>query len=120
MKTLTLKRTDSGFGGIVVDGKEYHTLENTELQIPAGVYQSNWEPSPRLNRETYRLVAVPGRSGILIHPANFAEELLGCIALGWQRGELDGKPALLHSRAATTEFEDQMGRDSFMLAIEDA
>jgi len=30
----------------------------------------------------YRLVDVPDRDGILIHPANTSDELRGCIALG--------------------------------------
>lgn len=50
--------------------------------IPPGRYLLAWEPSPRLKRNTLRLVDVPGRSGILIHPANKVTELAGCIAIG--------------------------------------
>lgn len=113
MRELFLHRDSGGFGYILVDGTVYHTLENQAAQIPAGTYQVNWEPSPRFGRETYRLVSVPGRSGILIHPANFQHELDGCIALGKARAGL----AIVQSRTAVEEFEKQLGRDSFNLVI---
>lgn len=43
------------------------------------------------------------RYAILIHPANWAIELAGCIALGKTTGTLDGKPAVLNSRQALEE-----------------
>lgn len=52
------------------------------LAIDPGRYKLILAESPRLKRITPRLVDVPGREGILIHPANFAEELDGCIAPG--------------------------------------
>lgn len=105
------------FGFLHVAGIVFHTLENYDRQISPGMYQVNWEPSPRLGRETFRLVHVPNRSGILIHPANLPEELEGCIALGLSRGELHGQPAILSSREAVKRFEDMLNRDSFMLSI---
>jgi hypothetical protein len=50
--------------------------------IPPGKYRLGWVKSPRLGRYTLRVHGVPGRSGILIHPANRPEELKGCIAVG--------------------------------------
>lgn len=50
--------------------------------IPPGRYQLIVNESPRLKRLTPRLLNVPGRDGILIHAANRAEELDGCIAPG--------------------------------------
>lgn len=113
MRELILHRDGGGFGYLLVDDVLYHTLENQALEIPLGTYQVNWEPSPRLGRETYRLVSVPGRSGILIHPANFQHELEGCIALGKARAGL----ALAQSREAVQQFEDQLGRESFRLVV---
>lgn len=52
------------------------------LAIPPGRYEIIISESPRLKRLTPRLLNVPGREGILIHPANKAEELDGCIAPG--------------------------------------
>lgn len=54
--------------------------------IPPGTYTLAWEMSPRLKRFTLRLKGVPGRWGILIHPANEVKELKGCIALGMRYG----------------------------------
>lgn len=136
MKKLTLQRTESGdegtFGFMSVNGLNYQTLELPDRDnqpgiscIPAGEYQCNWEPSPRLGRHTYRLVGVPGRSGVLFHPANFAGditkgykcELNGCIALGLAQGFLSGQRALLQSRDAIRQFEEQLGGESFVLTI---
>lgn len=58
--------------------------------IPPGVYFCSWTYSPHFGRNLYLVADVPGRSGIRIHPANFAGsvadgykcDLLGCIALG--------------------------------------
>lgn len=50
--------------------------------IPPGRYRIIINESPRLKRLTPRLIDVPGREGILIHSANRAEELDGCIAPG--------------------------------------
>lgn len=69
--------------------------------IPAGSYRLAWEGSPRLQRHTLRLKAVPGRWGILIHPANHVSELRGCIALG-KRLAAD---SLMESRKAVEAVE---------------
>jgi hypothetical protein len=133
---VELRRIESGdcgtFGVLDVDGKAYYTLELPDRDnrpgascIPPGEYQATWSPSPRLGRDTYRLVNVPGRSGILIHPANFAGdralglrcEIDGCIALGFDRGELHGQAALLRSRDAVADFEQRMGCEDFVLRI---
>lgn len=51
--------------------------------IPEGEYVSTWEAHPQWKEcQVARLAKVPGRSGILIHPANYVSELRGCIALG--------------------------------------
>lgn len=50
--------------------------------IPYGVYAIEKYMSPRLKKEVYHLLNVPGFDGILIHSANMASELLGCLAPG--------------------------------------
>lgn len=52
------------------------------LAIPAGRYKVKLLHSPKFKRIMPRLIDVSGREGILIHPANRAEELDGCIAPG--------------------------------------
>jgi hypothetical protein len=46
-----------------------------------------------------------GRSAVLIHPANFAHELLGCIAPGLGRGHSDGINMVTQSRAAFAQLQ---------------
>ena len=53
--------------------------------IPEGKYQIKLQPSPHFGRDMPTLQDVPGRSHILIHPANLASELEGCIAIGLAR-----------------------------------
>lgn len=96
--------------------------------VPEGRYAVLWAKSPRLGRFTYRLLDVPGRDGILIHPSNlmgdakmgFRAQLLGCISLGERLGWMGGQKALLLSRPAVRAFEDYMGRKPFMLEVRHA
>ncbi len=84
-----------------------------------------WAPSPRFRRDTYRLVGVPMRSGVLKHPANlmgdalqgFIAQLNGCIALGERLGAIASQRALLLSLPAMRRFETYMGRKPFRLEI---
>jgi hypothetical protein len=96
--------------------------------IPPGVYKVAWSLSPRLKRNTYRLIDVPERAGVLIHSANYMGDrtmglkcqLLGCIALGEKRGTMDGQAALLMSYAAVSRFERYMDGQPFELEVGDA
>ena len=98
-------------GTLSIDGaRECHSLElpwkenRTGVScIPAGVYSLDWVLSPRLKRHTLRLPEVPGRSGILIHPANEVAELLGCIALGTRSATQPER--LVESRRAVKRVE---------------
>ena len=51
------------------------------------------------------------RFGVLIHPANCAHELKGCIAPGLSRGSIDGHRAVEQSRAAMEEIMWYLGWD---------
>ena len=96
--------------------------------IPAGKYRVVWAPSPRLHKNTYRILGVPNREGILVHSCNFLGDrslgyrcqLLGCIALGERLGVMEGQRAILVSRPAVRAFEDLMKRQPFELEIRDA
>lgn len=50
--------------------------------IPAGTYPVQLTMSPHLQYVTPELYAVPGRTAIRIHIANFPRELEGCTAVG--------------------------------------
>ena len=86
------------------DEFEAYTLEpdpNTPAisghpSIPAGTYPVQLTESPHLGYLTPELLAVPGRSAIRIHIANFPQELEGCTAVG-----MDKRPdAVLNSKVA--------------------
>jgi hypothetical protein len=134
MKKLLIERgpsTDQGtFGRAVLDAhREWYSLELPSRDnsphyscILPGIYiakldaTSKW--SPRDDGRLYRLLDVPGRDLIKIHAATWAgdvlrgwhSELLGCIALGKDLGQLQPpdlhgpQECLLKSRAALTEF----------------
>lgn len=84
--------------------------------ITPGSYECRWHTSPKYG-PCYEVTGVVGRSHILIHPANWAHQLLGCIALGKARGVLNGKPAILRSKEAIAEFHAAMREQPFRLEV---
>lgn len=126
---------DGTFGRLIADGFACHTGELPwrdnapgKSCIPPGTYRCVWARSTRLRRNTYRVLGVPGRAGILFHSANFMGDLAagrkaqvqGCIALGEVIAIMDGQAALLLSRPAVRRFEEIMARQPFDLEIIDA
>lgn len=125
--------TDQGTFGILRAGRfsaytgELPWRDNRAMVscIPGGTYDVIWAYSPRFKRETYRLVAVPQRAGVLKHGANlmgdaalgFVAQLNGCIALGEKLGALAGQAALLLSQPAIRRFHAYMGRNPYRLEI---
>jgi hypothetical protein len=87
-KTLILTRldfTDKGvFGRLSWDAFDCITLERDDTLIPTGTYKVSLYDSPRFKRKCPQ-IHVPGRTFILIHPANWETELEGCIAVGEAR-----------------------------------
>lgn len=70
---------------------EREWLNNTPSQscIPNGTYTLEWHDSPRYGRRLHVVSDVLGvgiheglRTHILLHPANWAHQLEGCIAIG--------------------------------------
>lgn len=57
--------------------------------IPKGVYTVVPRYSEKYNNH-YQVTNVPNRSYILIHPANYSRQLLGCIAVGKAHIDIDG------------------------------
>jgi Family of unknown function (DUF5675) len=64
--------------------------------IPAGTYPVQLTMSPHMQYVTPELIAVPGRTAIRIHIANYPHELEGCTAVGTKR-DVD---TVLNSRSA--------------------
>ena len=75
-------------------------------RVPDGVFPLVYEYSPRFNKHLWELKEVPNRSECKIHPANFWDELHGCIAPGLSLKELnnDGYYDVIESIKATREF----------------
>jgi hypothetical protein len=130
--------TDTGTFGTLAFGRTVrHTLElpwrNNARQrscIPVGVYRCSLVNSPRFGI-VYQVHDVPGRTHVLIHPANLAgdiekgweTELQGCIApavrLGAMKNDLGRmQPAGLVSRTATRELMEWAGGKPFTLEIQ--
>ncbi|MFO7825431.1 MAG: DUF5675 family protein [Cyclobacterium sp.] len=57
--------------------------------IPSGRYKVKKRYSKKYGWHLH-ILGVPGRTWILIHEANFVRELLGCIAIGKNRADIDG------------------------------
>jgi hypothetical protein len=95
--------------------------------IPPGDYPCVPYQSKRFG-QCFAVENVPGRFGILIHPANlvgahdnpeFQTELEGCIAPGKGRGFLAGQDAVTSSRVALSELMDELWDEPFTLRIID-
>ncbi len=85
--------------------------------IPHGDYEVAWGYGAHLG-EALELLAVPDRTGIFIHVANFASELLGCIGVGLSFGELNGFPAVRQSKLGLDRLKTILGdQKSFPLSI---
>lgn len=121
------------FGALLLDGKFYCvTLElpwrgNTQnvSSIPAGKYDCMRVQSPLIERitggkwtETFMVMGVPGRSGILLHSGTFVENTHGCILLASGPGKLRGKRAILNTGQTFNDFLTiTRGVNSFFLTI---
>ena len=84
----------------VINGIQSLSLQTIELPwkdnkpniscIPKGVYNYVKWYSPTFKTTVIRILNVPDRTNILIHPANFVRELRGCIAPGLGIKDIDG------------------------------
>lgn len=95
-------------GGVATYFTVERQSEGEHPRIPAGVYRMNLDRYHQLDIPAYEIV-VPGRDRILLHPANLASELLGCVAPGFRLGFLNDKLAVLDSRKAFDDFMKMMG-----------
>lgn len=88
--------------------------------IPTGIYKCKYTLSPSFGKHTYEILDVPNRAGIRIHSANYASQLLGCVALGSALKDInnDGRQDVVHSGVTMEEFEKLMNYEDFELTIE--
>lgn len=125
MSELTLTRfcysPMGAFGRLALpSGLELFTVErpwlNNRVQescIPEGDYTLRMRQSGVVQRSTggefthgWEVTGVPGRTFIMLHPANTMDDLQGCIGPGRGLGYVGGKWAVTSSRDA---FRDLMG-----------
>lgn len=89
--------------------------------IPAGTYALKLSTYIKGGYPAYEVMGVAGRSRILIHAANKASELLGCIAPGQYIADFDGEIGVAMSKAALAEFMTQLqGATDATLTITEA
>lgn len=86
---------EDGEGQPIQPGNAFFTVEDDWRDnlpriscIPAGLYALHRTVYHKHGYETFEVMGVPGRSRILIHPANTEEDLEGCIGVGLRRGKL--------------------------------
>lgn len=110
------------------DGKEIgrmYSLERAWLKnkrnvscIPEGQYEV--EPNnTKAHPDTYRVLEVPNRSGILIHIGNIPDHSEGCILLGLKQLDIDGDGIMdvAQSTLALELLNDLIGNNNFNLIV---
>jgi hypothetical protein len=97
---------DSTVGDLYIDGvwecvvMEPGVSEATYPAIPEGEYEILLTPSPRFKQVLPLIINVPGRDGIRIHIGNEPTQTEGCLLPGESVTTEQGKPFLIHSKAA--------------------
>jgi hypothetical protein len=136
MKKVIINRTSGNekqtLGVLTVGNFTAKTLELPDKNnasrvscIPVGTYICKFTKSPLFSKNagkpvfTYAVLNVPNRAGIRIHSANYARQLLGCVALGAAHKDLDadGQLDIIHSGDTMRKFEEFMNREDFELTI---
>ena len=97
---------------------EWRDNERNVSCIPPGRYQCRMTPSPHFHRRLYLVLHVPDRYGIRLHPANFARELRGCIAVGRHHARFpDGTWGVVNSASTLDAIHRALGGAPFILTI---
>lgn len=133
MRAVTLKRIAKLPGvtfGVLLDGSALFgapfavTVERPwkdnrrgESCIPAGSYVCRRILSPRFGH-TFEVNDVPGRSAILFHKGNLAEDSHGCIIVGEAFNAVSGGDGVTQSGAGFGELMARLkGYDEFTLTV---
>lgn len=122
MEKLTLKRLhtdEDGTFGELWRGDEMLcvTCEDPDLEnqtgiscIPIDTYHCishNTQKYP----DVWEVAGVPGREAILIHNGNTEDDTRGCILVGSEFGEVNGKPGVLHSKPTLEKLKLTLPRE---------
>lgn len=128
IKVARFDRLQEGtFGKMLFpDGWWCYTVERPWLDnkprvscIPDGVYSLGLRYSPTVSRitrgryqEGWEIQDVPGRTYIMVHPANWPTDLLGCMGVGKTYTELQAHDGLLHKAVTHSQstFDEVMER----------
>lgn len=94
--------------------------------IPIGEYKVIPYSSAKFG-QTYLLLGVPNRTGILIHTGNLAGDKSkgyithsqGCILVGKKTGLISGQKAVLFSVSAMVELRLAVGKNQFSLVVKE-
>ncbi len=125
---ITLKRVavhkEGAFGVLLMDSIPFcvtleHTYDQAQkvVKIPPGKYRCTRSRYHKGGYDTFE-IHVPGHSRILFHKGNIEDHSDGCVLLGEQFGVMNGRPAILQSGAAFSEFMAKtQGVDSFELQV---
>lgn len=125
VKILRLEENRDCIRGVVlVDGqllcctleRPYINNERNVSAIPEGIYKAVAVHSPKFGR-VYEITDVPGRTNILIHAGNTADDTEGCIILGKEFGIIKGERAVFRSREAIAELKEVLNNNPFELEI---
>lgn len=80
------------------------TPQNESSCVPSGTYLIKLDYSPKHGKRLYELQGVPNRSEVQIHAANYARELLGCIAVGHHIEDMGGGKGITNSAVTLKAF----------------
>lgn len=107
-----LETTQGTIGQFTLEnGRTLYSMERRSSgdhpRIPAGIHEMRLDEYHAGHYPAYEII-IEGRSRILIHAANRAAELLGCIAPGKMLGFMAGELAVLQSRMALTALMESL------------
>lgn len=94
-------------------------LENLPFAscIPPGTYSCDRIGSPKFG-ETFEVTHVPGRTHVLFHKGNTADDTQGCVLVGEQFEAVNGQPGIIACGKGFSEFLERLrGEKSFQLYI---
>lgn len=69
--------------------------------------------------DVWKIMDVPNRNNVEIHPANDVADLLGCIGVGDSLGVVNNFPAVLHSKKTFSMLKSTLP-DNFELTISES
>jgi len=121
MQVFNFKRiSDDGiriYGVVLQDNVPFAVfIENFAKKIKTGEYFCKRDEEGKYVG-CWELQDVTGRTEIIIHKANVASQLEGCIGIAEQFGIIDSEPAVLYSQNGFAEFMTKTKDDNTIKII---